>query len=402
MTAKRVGEAVNDRKRLRLMYIITRAEHGGAQSHVLELIRAFRDEFDVSVATGEEGFLTETCRAESIPVYLIPHLVREIRPYSDALAVFETLKLIREAQPDLVHAHTWKAGFAGRLAARMRGLPSIYTVHMWHFGPTLPAAWRLFGPALERAAARWGQRVITVSRSGAELGRRYRITEPSRIVAIHNGIADSAERVHSGENPVPIAVMVARFNSFKDHETIVRAFVELKLPARLQLIGGGPTRSAVERLVTELGIGDKVEFLGDRDDVIPLICKADVFVLASKLDNLPISILEAMRAGMPVIASDVGGISELVKHRETGILVAPMSVTPMVEALTDLLGDRYLRERMGRAGRTRYELRFSLQRMIGSTRAVYAGVLGESWISGASEPASDGVLVDSSDAVLGF
>jgi glycosyltransferase involved in cell wall biosynthesis len=376
------------------MYIITRGEHGGAQSHVLDLVRGFRNDYDISVAVGEEGFLTEACRAESIPVHLIPHLEREIRPWSDTRAFFETLRLIRRERPDLIHSHTWKAGFVGRMAARLCGIPSIYTVHMWHFGPELPHAWRIFGPGLERAASRWSERTITVSRSGSEVGRQYRIAAPSRMVAIHNGIGDSPERVRAGENSIPVVVMVARFTEFKDHETIVRAFAELDIPAHLQLVGDGPTRAATERLVDELDIRDRVEFPGDRDDVAQLLCRADVFVLASKLDNLPISILEAMRAGLPVIASDVGGISELVIHGETGLLVPPFLVAPMARALADLLVNQGRRLRLGRAGRARYEMQFSLDRMIEQTRAVYADVLGE------AVPGE--VLVDAPDAVLNF
>jgi glycosyltransferase involved in cell wall biosynthesis len=390
-----VDHSVPDQsRRKRLMYIITRAEHGGAQSHVLDLVRGFHNDYDISVAVGEEGFLTEACRADSIPVHLIPHLEREIRPWSDSRALFETLRLIRRERPDLIHAHTWKAGFVGRIAARLRRIPSIYTVHMWHFGRELPPAWRIFGPGLERTAARWSERTITVSRSGSEVGRQYRIAAPSRMVAIHNGIEDSPERAYPGRNSIPVVVMVARFTSFKDHETIVRAFAELNIPARLQLVGDGPTRAATERLVDGLGIRDRVEFPGDRNDVTQLLCRADVFVLASKLDNLPISILEAMRAGLPVIASDVGGISELVQHGETGLLVPPFSVAPMAYALADLLSDRGKRLRLGRAGRARYEMRFSLDRMIKQTRAVYADVLGES-------PRRE-ALLDAHDAVLNF
>src|SRR5579872_440846 len=198
-------------RRKRVMYIITRAEHGGAQSHVLDLVRGFRNEFEVSVAVGEEGFLTDACRAESVRVHLVPHLEREIRPWSDFRAFFEILHLIRREQPDLIHAHTWKAGFIGRMAGRLCRIPSIYTVHMWHFGPELPSSWRIFGPGLERAASRWSERTITVSQSGSEVGRRYRIIDPARMVAIHNGIEDSPERVHPGGNSVPVVVMVARF-----------------------------------------------------------------------------------------------------------------------------------------------------------------------------------------------
>ncbi|HTA43050.1 MAG TPA: glycosyltransferase family 4 protein [Bryobacteraceae bacterium] len=385
----------NQSRRKRLMYIITRAEHGGAQSHVLDLVRGFRDEFDISVAVGEEGFLTEACRAESIPVHLIPHLEREIKLWSDTRAFFETLKLVRRERPDLVHAHTWKAGFVGRMAARLCRIPSIYTVHMWHFGPELPSTWRIFGPGLERTASRWSERTITVSHSASAVGQQYRIADPSRMIAIHNGIEDSPERFHPGANPIPVVAMVARFTEFKDHETLVRAFATLNTPARLQLIGDGPTRKATERLVAELGIQDRVDFPGDRNDVPRLLCHADVFVLASKLDNLPISILEAMRAGLPVIASDVGGISELVTNGETGLLVPPFSVAPMAGALAELLSDKRKRMRFGRSGRKRYEMLFSLEHMIGRTRAVYAEVLGEARVPGE-------VVVESADAVLNF
>lgn len=363
------------RNRKRLLYIVTRAEHGGAQSHVLDLLRNFRREFDVAVAVGEEGFLTEACRAESIPVHLIPHLEREIRPWSDVRAFFEMLRLIREEKPDLIHTHTWKAGLIGRMAARVCRIPSIYTVHMWHFGPEAPRAWRIVGPVLERLAAAWGQRTITVSHAGSALGRQYRIAHPSRIVTVHNGIVDSPERVRPGRNNIPVAIMVARFTAFKDHETILRAFAGLKFPARLQLVGGGPTLPATERLVDELGIRDRVEFTGDRDDVAQLLSHADLFVLASKTENLPISILEAMRAGLPVIASNVGGVSELVVHGETGLLTPPSSILPLTQALADLLGDKDKRVRFGRAGRARYEALFSLDRMIDRTRAVYSEVL---------------------------
>jgi glycosyltransferase involved in cell wall biosynthesis len=359
------------------MYMITRAEHGGAQSHVLELLRGLRNDFDISLAVGEEGFLTDTCRSDSIPVHMIPHLAREIRPWSDARALWEIVSLLRRERPDLIHAHTWKAGFLGRLAARFCGVPSIYTVHMWHFGPETPRIWRLFAPGLERAASGWSDRTITVSRWGTDMGRVFRVAEPSRMTVIHSGIADSPERARGTSSANARIAMVARFSAFKDHDVLVRAFARVDPSARLMLIGDGPTRRATERLVSEFGIADRVEFTGDRNDVAQLLSSVDIFVLASKFDHFPISILEAMRAGLPVIATNVGGIPELVAPGETGLLVAPRSVEEMTEALAELIDDNPLRVRMGRAGRARYEKLFSFRRMIDLTRAVYSEVLRE-------------------------
>jgi len=158
----------------RLLYLITRSERGGAQAHVLEVAQSMREEYEVHVATGDEGFLTEACRALSIPVHIVPHLRREVNPFGDVLAWFETLRLFRELRPDLLHAHTWKSGFIGRSVALVQRVPSIYTVHMWPFGPALPWLWRMVGPPLERMAARWSRRLITVSESAAEVGREFR------------------------------------------------------------------------------------------------------------------------------------------------------------------------------------------------------------------------------------
>lgn len=375
-------------RRPRILYMITRAEHGGAQTHLLSLLDGFRDQYEVEVAVGDEGFLTRACREKGIPIHVIRSLQREINPVADSRALVETIRLIRQLRPDLIHAHTSKAGMIGRLAARLCGVQSVYTVHMWPFGNEVPVSWRLFGPIVERVSARWTQRLITVSRKGAETGRQYRIAEQSKIIPVQNGIPDCPGRANFA-NRVPIIAMVARFSPFKDHETLVRAFAQIESLARLMLIGDGQTRSAVENLVSQLGIGDRVDFMGDRADVPELLANADVFVLASKFEHLPISILEAMRAGLPVIASDVGGIQEAVIHAETGFAVPPRSVPALAGVLSSLIGDAGLRARMGRAGRVRFETLFEARHMIELTGRVYLDVLSEARIA-CSQPVAAG------------
>ncbi len=370
------SSGVSGRRRPRILYMITRAERGGAQSHVLDLINGFREEFEVVLATGEEGFLTEACRAESVRVHILPHLKRDLNPLHDARAYFEASRIIEREQPDLVHIHTWKAGFLGRLAAHRQGIPSLYTAHMWHFGPSVPLTWRIMGPKLERIASKWSESTIAVSDSGKAFAAQYRIADPSRIVPIHNGIPDLPGRCCPGANEIPVVVMVARFTPFKDHETMLRAFALVKRPARLRLIGDGPTRGDIERLIAELGIADRVELLGDRGDVAQQLCAADIFVLASHTEHLPISILEAMRAGLPVIASHVGGVPELVVHGKTGWLVPAESISELARTLNDLIDDQEKRASFGRASRLWYEKHFLLGRMLDRTRELYAKILG--------------------------
>ena len=360
----------------RILYLVTRAERGGAQTHVLDLACSMRPDFEVSVATGEEGFLTEACRERAIPIYVLPHLQRQVRPVADARAFGEIWQLIRKLRPDLLHLHTFKAGFLARLAGRILGIPSVYTIHAWLYGTAAVSrlSSALSGPC-ERLAARWCERIITVSRAGARVLRGHRIGSSSKLVTIHNGLPDCSEQARLSPTETPVITMVARFIEGKDHDLLLRAFARIPKGPRLRLVGDGPTRASVESLARELGIQEQVDFLGNRDDVASLLATSDVFVLASRSEMLPISILEAMRAGLPVIASDVGGVGEAIVHNENGFLVPSGSVSALVQALTDLTNDYALRLRMGQAGRQRFTDQFLSSSMQERTRSIYWDVL---------------------------
>ncbi len=369
--------SVQPARRPRVLFLITRAERGGAQMHLLDLALGMSEEYELHVATGEEGFLTETCREQGIPVHVLPHLEREIKPWSDLRAVHELTQLMRTVEPDLVHAHTFKAGFLGRLVAKVLKIPAIYTVHMWPFGHAVPLSWRMVAPVCERWAARWCDKIISVSALGARDAVQYKIAQESQVTCILNGIPDHRSRASLDHDHGASCTMVARFTDFKDHGLLLRAFARVPGEARLKLVGDGSTLAAAQKLAEELGIRERVEFKGARGDVPEILAQTDVFVLASKTETLPISILEAMRAGLPVVASDVGGVSEEVLDGETGILVAPCSVEELSAALRRLLADKSLRIAMGRAGRRRFEEYFRADKMIQQTEKVYRQVLAE-------------------------
>lgn len=362
-------------RRPRLLYIVTRAEHGGAQAHVLDLAMGMSKLFDVQVATGEEGYLTESCRERAIRVHLVSHLEREISPFKDLRGMRELAKLMKRIRPDIVHAHTFKAGFLGRFAAKRLKIPCVYTVHMWPFGGAVPLSWRLSAPFCERLAARWCDRLISVSEMGVTVAAEHKICHSSKITLISSGISDDSARARLDRDTDLRCTMVARFTYFKDHALLLRAFSRLSGETRLLLVGSGETLPAAKKLAEELGIRNRVEFTGARSDVPKLLSQSDVFVLASKQETLPISILEAMRAGLPVIASNIGGISEEVIDGETGLLVPPGSVEALSAALERLLGNKQLRMSMGRAGRRRFEDLFLAETMIKRTGALYKSVL---------------------------
>ena len=363
---------------MRLLYLITRAEIGGGQTHVADLMRGFRGQFEIHLAVGEEGYLTETARALGIPCHIAPNLVQPTRPIQDWKACREIGAIIRTIRPHLVHTHTSKAGILGRLAARMNGVPSVFTAHSWAFSEGVSKKWKAVGIPSERLAARWSSRIINVSEANRQLALRYSVGSADGLVTIHNGIADGPDRADPGRGGVPRIVMVARFAAQKNHGLLIEAAAGLgDLPFQLTFVGDGPARATIEAEARQRGLGDRIEFLGDRLDVPAILANSSVFVLTTNWEGFPISILEAMRAGLPVIASDAGGIREAVRHEYNGLVTARGDATAVRLALRELITRPQLRETYGAAGRRRFEDEFTLTAMLRKTLDVYRAATAE-------------------------
>jgi glycosyltransferase involved in cell wall biosynthesis len=171
--------------------------------------------------------------------------------------------------------------------------------------------------------------------------------------------------------------MVARLSRWKDQPTLLHALADLKdLDWQLELVGDGPLRGQLEELTQSLGLTSRVTFLGFRRDVAERLAAAQVFLLLSKWEGFPRSILEAMRAGLPVVASDVGGVQESVVDGTTGFVIPRGDAVRLRECLRKLITSSELRVRMGEAGRARYEEKFTFDRLVERTTKVYEAVLG--------------------------
>jgi glycosyltransferase involved in cell wall biosynthesis len=367
-------------KRSRILFLITRAELGGGQTHVADLLRGLRTEFEVHLGTGETGYLTEIARELDVPVHLIPSLVQPLSPVKDLAALEQCRRLIREIKPDLVHTHTSKAGLIGRAAARLTGVPSVFTAHTWCFTEGTSWKWSLLGTPLERLAATWCERIIDVSDANRNLAVSKRVGTTARHVTIHNGIPDHPLRSAPGKRAVPRIIMLARFAPQKAQSLLVKAVEGIGQPFELVLVGDGPTRGAVREQVFKAGLSERVIFLGQRLDVPELLAASDIFALFTHWEGFPITILEAMRAGLPSVVSDVGGVREAV-HESCGKIVAPGDVAGFRDALQALLADASLRRQMGAAARARYETNYTVQSMLEKTVAVYRAV----WAGSAAE-----------------
>jgi glycosyltransferase involved in cell wall biosynthesis len=360
---------------MRILYLITRAELGGAQSHLLQLVRAAAGEHEVTVATGEEGAICEQARALSAKVIVLRHLRHEPHPWHDLAGLAEICRMIRGEHPDVLHAHSGKAGLLGRIAAKICGVPAVYTAHGFAFTDEAPRWTRAAALIGEWIAARTGATTIAVSEGECRLAMRHRISSLSRMVVVHNGCETLAHTARPEHQP-PIIVMVARFAPPKRQDVLLRAFSNVSEIAQLWLVGDGPQLESARSLATELGIADKVTFLGARCDVPQLLAQAHVATLISEHEGFGLSLIEAMSAGLPVVASDVGGVREIVLPNETGYLVANGDEGALVTALRRLIQDPTLRKRMGAAGRYRQLTFFAADRMVRDTFKVYDEITG--------------------------
>jgi glycosyltransferase involved in cell wall biosynthesis len=368
------------RNSLHIAYLITRTDEiGGAQVHVFELARCLLTRgIQVTVLGGGEGTFAAMLRRAHIPYQNLLHLVRPIQPRTDVRCFWELRTVLRRLKPDLVTVHSSKAGWLGRLVARSLNLPVIFTVHGWAFTEGVPPVRRTLYALAERVAAPFADRIITVSEYDRQLALRHHIASATKLVTVHNGIPDveSSLRAQPGIGERVRLIMVARFSPPKDQVLLVRALASLRaLPWELELIGDGPQRVVCEQLVHRLALRDRVHFLGERQDVAERLAQAHIFILVSNYEGLPLSILEAMRAGLPVVASDVGGVHEAVLHEKTGLLFPRGDVNALCNVLHRLIVQPELRAQMGSAGRQRYEHTFTLEHMVAKTWAVYEAVI---------------------------
>jgi glycosyltransferase involved in cell wall biosynthesis len=365
-------------QRPRILIVITLAEVGGAQSYVAALLPAVREHFDVTVAAHGDGPLRAAAAAAGVRFVALRHLRRPLDPREDVLALGELLALIRRERPAIVHLNSSKAGVLGRVAGKLAGAPvRVFTVHGWAFKAHGGAASTLYLWA-DRLMSPLTSVTICVARSELDAGVRARACRPDRTVVIHNGVALDVPR-HNGNGAGarrPTLLAVGRLRYPKDFATLVRAVALLpRGTVRALVAGDGPQRAELEAEVLRLGVGDDVSLLGDRDDVPELLAAADVFVLPSRSEAMPMSVLEAMAAGLPVIASEVGGVPELVLAGKTGLLVEPGRPDALALAIQCLGADPALRRRMGEAGRRRAETEFGLDAFRAAHIALYRSLL---------------------------
>ena len=370
---------------VKIIFIITKGDIGGAQIHVRDLAFALQALGNqVTVLVGEEAEFTEQLSQQNIRYRVLNHLKRKIHPYKDYQALKEIRHQLRILKPDLVALHSSKAGIVGRLAAYLENIPATFTVHGWVFSgnatPVHQYAKNKIYRVIEKIGALLPARLIAVSHFDRDLAIQQKVCPDDKITTIHNGMADISPTFSA--NPSlhpPMLIMVARFASQKDHKTLIEALATLtELPWKLTLVGGDNGLLAdTLKLITRKNLDDKIDVLGYKKDIPARLASHQIFVLSSHWEGLPLTIIEAMRAGLPVIASDVGGVSETVIDQQTGYLTH--SREELIVALRALITDPKQRVAFGSNGRKHYEKHFTLDKQLKQTFRLYNEVLNHSF-----------------------
>ena len=364
-----------------IVYFTDTTGFGGAEQALLTLITGLnRDEWcPLLMYHPSSGVAPLLEQAQQLHVELWP-VLRMPDGREGARHVLRFTRELRSRRPAVFHAHlTWplacKFGLVGAILARVPAI--VATVHLYVEFPidrSILAQQRL----IVSAAGRY----IAVSCDTAQRLIRKLHLPAGKVQVIHNGVTlqpsadrsaaiDRARRL-SGDHP--IVLTVARLDEQKGHQYLLEAAVQVP-EAQFVLAGDGPLRSALEAQARSLGLEGRVKFLGYCTDVPEWLAECDVFVLPSLYEGLPLSILEAMAAGRPIIATQIGGTDEAVLDGETGLLVPPADPTALAAAIRSILGDRVFAQRLASAGRRRVEQEFSTAAMLQQVTQVYTELL---------------------------
>ena len=381
--------------RVKVLRIIARLNIGGPAIHTILLTAGLNNErFESMLVTGVEGKyegnMLDLAAAKGVKPIIIPQLRRNIDPIGGFIALFKLYRLMRCEKPHVVHTHTATAGLLGRLAANLAGAPVI--LHTFH-GHVLRG---YFGPLrskvlvwMERLLARLSDRIVTVSEGQKRELAGYGIAPLEKIAVVPLGFELEdllACESHRGELHRELGLtddnkligIVARLVPIKNHRLflqVAEVVVEAVPQARFLVVGDGELREELEAYARDLGLDGRVLFTGWRQDLPRLYADLDVVALTSINEGTPVSLIEAMAAGVPVAATAVGGVPDVIVDGETGYLVKAGDVEGMAEAIIELLKNPEKAREMGQEGREAVYPKFAAQTLIANVEGLYAELL---------------------------
>lgn len=368
--------ALTSGERPRVVHVVRSLEIGGLERIVCELALGSRGVSAEVVCLMHAGVLGESLAAQGIPVHVVGMHGSKLR------SLARLCTCLRARRPSILHCHNLYAHLYGALAGRICGVPHVVLTRHGTFVPQPRLSWSLNRWLLKRT------HIVAVSEDIQRIMKPFSGRRGS-LRHIANGISlepfsrlpsrREARRALGWPEDGSVLGTVARLSEGKGHDDLLYAFelIHKACPsARLVIVGDGPTRSLIEEQIADRGLTAAVAMLGERRDVPAILAALDLFALASCDEGLPVTILEAMAAGLPVVSTNVGGIPQAVVESETGLLVPPRMPALLAEAAVAVLKDAALARRFGLAGRKRIEEEFDSRLMVSRYESLYQELLG--------------------------
>jgi glycosyltransferase involved in cell wall biosynthesis len=369
-----------------VLYVITKSQWGGAQRYVYDVASAaHHDGYAVTVALGSAGELSARLEQAGITTVLIPGLMRDISLTGDVAALRALIALIRTTKPTVVHGNSSKAGLLAMIAARYTGIPiRIFTAHGWAFNETRPAWQKIIFAFFHFVTAYTATRVLCVS-EGVYRDAQWMPLPKDRCKVIHLGISappqltkDAARSLLAPAFSYPFWIgTLAELHPTKGLDYALRAFAAIaeEFPmVGLILIGEGQARNELTELARSLNIEHRIHFCGRVPDAATTLSALDLFLFPSRSEALGYALLEAGYARLPAIGSNVGGIPEILRPNDTGILVPVGDISAITSTLRTLILDEKTRKGLGESLYTYVSTEFSRETMITKTFAQYASL----------------------------
>lgn len=372
---------------MNILYIITQADNGGAQKYVLNLARYFKG----AIAAGTESkklfndarLAPELTNDEKIGIYGLTNLKRNINPIYDLLAILEIRKLVKTLNPDIVHLNSSKAGVLGSFACVGLKTKVIFTAHGFIFNEPLPFFVKAIYLVLEKFASFFRDYIITVSDADRKSALNKHLISHNKISTINNGIGDilfleknASRDALNLPNDKFILGSVANLYKTKGLDVLIEAVAILpedkKNKIFVCLIGHGPEETNLKARIKSLKLDKTIFLRGSIEEAQKYLKAFDLFVLSSRKEGFPFIILEAMQAGLPIIATNTGGVAEALEN--AGIIVEPENSQQLAKAITELINNEQKRKDFSQKSLNRSKY-FSEQKMFEETNKIYKKVL---------------------------
>jgi glycosyltransferase involved in cell wall biosynthesis len=364
---------------MRILYALTKTEIGGAQTHVYELLKhAVMQGYEVGlIADKREGWLFEKALELNISFFENPSFKNSFNPFNLFASYKKIQTIVSGFRPDIVHVHSGAAGFMVRLAVKNK-VPTIFTAHGWSFTEGVPFLRRVIAKISEKYIARYTSKIICVSHNDYNLALRSKIIAPHKLFQIYNSVPLPLHTQPKQEKETTTIFFIGRLAPPKDLHILFEAFARLPMTtqekANIQIVGDGVLFDDFQKTSQSLGIEERVFWFGRQNYESSRIFfeKADIFVLPTHWEGFPMTIVEAMSYGLPVIASNVGGISEIVREDNGYLVDSKNQIEDFSKALFHLIEDKEKRQAMGSHARLLVKYSFSLRDFLDRTFALYA------------------------------